>query len=59
MQSRDRMIGELQRNVEVLKKSLEESRSKLFKAETRVKQEASGHKLLAQEVEMLKRHLVS
>lgn len=59
MQSRDRMIGDLERNCEVLKKGLEESRSKLFKAETRAKQEASGHSLLTQEVAMLKRHLVS
>lgn len=59
MQSRDRIIGDLERNCEVLKKGLEESRSKLFKAETRAKQEASGYSLLTQEVAMLKRHLVS
>lgn len=58
IQHRDRMIGELEARTTSLTKDLNEANKNLAKAEARAKQEGSRLKLLHQEVEMLKRHLV-
>lgn len=59
IQQRDRMIGELEARKNSLTKELDEATRSLAKAEARSKQDGNRLKLLHQEVEMLKRHLVS
>jgi mitotic spindle assembly checkpoint protein MAD1 len=58
LHKRDRIIGELEAQVSNLQAELEDSDKALSAAERRVRQDENRGKLLKQEVEMLKRHLV-
>lgn len=58
LHKRDRIIGELEAQIAQLQTELEENDKALTQAEGRARQDENGKKLLRQEVDMLKRHLV-
>ncbi|SCV69805.1 BQ2448_1199 [Microbotryum intermedium] len=59
LQSRDLIIGELEKQVADSKQQVEEGKKAVAKAEAAVKQEQGRSRLLQQEIDLLKRHLDS
>ena len=59
LHKRDRIIGELEAQVTSQQNELEELDKMVTQSEGRARQDENRMKLLKQEVEMLKRHLVS
>lgn len=59
LQKRDRIVGALEQQCLELQRELDDVHNVVTRAETRARQEENRNRLLVQEVDMLKRHLVS